>query len=62
MPKIKGFMSETEPEELTQEELAEMRRLIRMSQLARVAWGIVVGLVGLVGGLYVIIDQIRVGK
>ncbi|MEI6542118.1 MAG: hypothetical protein WCL60_01265 [Methylococcales bacterium] len=62
MPKIKGFMSETEPEELTQEELAEMRRLIRMSQLARVAWGIVVGLVGLVGGLYVIIDHIRVGK
>ena len=62
MPKIKGFMSETEPEELTQEELAEMRRLIRMSKLARVAWGIVVGLVGLVGGLYVIIDHIRVGK
>jgi len=41
---------------LTDEEIIEMRRLIRMSQSARLLWSIIVGLMGVIGSAYAIAD------
>jgi hypothetical protein len=46
-----------EQQQLTEDELIEMRWLIRMSQLARILWSVVVGLIGLAGSVYVLADH-----
>jgi hypothetical protein len=52
-------MSENKQDKLTEEELAETRRLIRMSQLARILWSMVIGLVSLISAIYVLADQVH---